>query len=47
VTFSFEDSNGMRHDQPLAAKFDGRTITFEFPLGPEGYGKGDVTLKLK
>jgi hypothetical protein len=47
VTFSFEDINGKRHDQPMAAKFDGRTLTVEFPWGPEGYGKGEVTLKLK
>jgi len=47
VTFSFEDINGKRHDQPIAAKFDGRTLTVEFPLGPEGYCKGEVTLKLK
>jgi len=47
VTFSFEDINGKRHDQPMAAKFDGRTLTVEFPLGPEGYCKGEMTLKLK
>ncbi|MBE3130681.1 MAG: hypothetical protein IMZ54_08175, partial [Acidobacteria bacterium] len=47
ATFSFEDINGKRHDQPRAAKFDGRTLTVEFPSGPEGYCKGEVTLKLK
>jgi len=47
VTFSFKDSNGKRHDQPMAAKFDGRTLTVEFPLGPKGYCKGEMTLKLK
>jgi len=47
VTFSFEDINGKRHDQPIAAKFDGRTLTVEFPSGPEGYCKGEVTLTLK
>ena len=47
ATFLFEDINGKRHDQPRAAKFDGRTITVEFPSGPEGYCKGEVTLKLK
>jgi hypothetical protein len=47
VVFSFEDINGWRHDQPGAAKFDGRSLTVGFPLGPEGYCKGEVTLKLK
>jgi len=47
VTFSFEDINGKRHDQSMAAKFDGRILTVEFPLGPEGYCKGEMTLKLK
>lgn len=47
ASFSFEDSNGQRHDRPTAARFDGHTLTVEFPSGPEGYGRGEVTLKLK
>jgi len=47
ATCSFADIYGKRHDQPMAAKFDGRTLTVEFPRGPEGYGRAEVTLKLK
>jgi len=44
---AFEESNGQRHDRPTAARFDNHTLTVEFPSGPEGYGRGEVTLKLK
>lgn len=47
VDFAFETVDGERVEQPRYITFKGRTIRLEMPPGPQGYGKAEVTLKLK
>ena len=47
VGFASETNDGKRIDQTQRVKFDGRTITVEFPSETDGYARGVVTLKLK